>query len=61
MSEEFGEFVKWVVIGVVVISVYNLVTERRQGVNYSQNISAPKSYKTTIIIDDQTSATFRNW
>lgn len=60
MSEGFQEFVKWIVIVVVIISVYNLVSGKTPYASYDNN-SAPKTYRTTIIVGDQSATTFRNW
>ena len=56
------ELVKWIVIFIVVISVFNLVTGKtpyNEG-STSTNIQG-KTYTATIIVGNQPATTYRNW
>jgi len=61
MSAEFQEFLKWIIIGAIIISVYNQVTSKAPSESVGVKNSTPKAYKTTIIIGEQGATTFRNW
>lgn len=61
MSEGFGEFVKWVVIGVVIISVYNLITGKNSNANTVQGRNPTNTHRVTVIIGEQAATTFRHW
>lgn len=61
MSESFGEFVKWVVVGVIIISVYNLVSEKDKKSEIVQKTKVSNIPKVTIVINDQAATTFYKW
>ncbi len=57
------ELVKWIVIFIVVISVFNLVTGKTpyNGGNTNNNTIQGKTYTATIIVGNQPATTYRNW
>lgn len=61
MSEGFQEFLKWIIIGIIIISVYNQVTNKTPNGRFGVENLTPRAYKTTIIIGEQGTTAFRSW